>query len=165
MLFRSPLVLGVTDGTTTTPVTGLTGEIGATADLLTTTLPAYASGLDAVAQGLADAVNTLHQSGYDKSGTAGGPFFSYSASGAAASLSLAITDSSKIAAAGTPGGTLDGSIADKLGTSGAAESSYQQLVTGFGTEVASVKRRQATQQLLTTQIDNARQQLSGVNLD
>ncbi|GAA4115979.1 flagellar hook-associated protein FlgK [Nocardioides fonticola] len=161
----NPLVLGISDGTTTTPVTGLTGEVGAISDLLTTTLPAYASGLDAVAKGLADTVNALHQSGYDLSGTAGGAFFSYSATGAAASLTLAITDTSKIAAAGTSGGTLDGSIADKLGASGTAESSYQQLVSGFGTEVASVKRRQTTQQLLTTQIDNARQQLSGVNLD
>lgn len=161
----NPLTLGITAGATTTAVSGLTGEIGAVNDLLTTTLPAYAAGLDAVAKTLADGVNALHQSGYDQSGTAGGAFFTYSATGAAASLAVAFTDTSKIAAAGTAGGTLDGSIADALGASGVAESSYQQLVTGFGTEVASVKRQQTTQQLLTTQIDNARQQISGVNLD
>ena len=83
----------------------------------------------------------------------------------AGSLSVAITDASKIAAAGTAGGTLDGSIADSIGASGSTESAYQQLVTGFGTEVSSVKRQQTTQQMLTTQIDSARQQLSGVNLD
>ncbi|MBZ5736154.1 flagellar hook-associated protein FlgK [Nocardioides sp. TRM66260-LWL] len=161
----SPVSLAVVSGATTTPVAGLSGEIGAVTDLLTTALPSYRAGLDAVAKGLADAVNAVHQSGYDKAGAAGGPVFSYTPGDEAASLSVAITDASKLAASSVPGGGLDGSIADRLGTSGAAEADYQRLVTGFGTEVASVKRQSATQRLLTTQIDNARQQLSGVNLD
>ena len=45
------------------------------------------------------------------------------------------------------------------------EDSYQGLVNGFGTEVASVKRLAANQQVLTNQVDGSREQLSGVNLD
>ena len=45
------------------------------------------------------------------------------------------------------------------------EDSYQRLINGFGTEVASVKRLTANQQVLTGQVDNSREQLSGVNLD
>ena len=161
----NPVSLGISDGTTTTAVSGLTGSVGSTTDLLTTTLPAYAAGLSAVAKDLADGVNALHQGGFDSTGAAGGAFFTYDPTNVAGSLSVAITDASKIAAAGTAGGTLDGSIADSIGASGSTESAYQQLVTGFGTEVSSVKRQQTTQQMLTTQIDSARQQLSGVNLD
>lgn len=161
----SPVSLAIVSGSTTTTVAGLTGEIGAVTDLLTTTLPAYTAGLNAVARSLADSVNAIHQSGYDRSGAPGGAVFSYTAGDEAASLAVAITDTSQLAASGVAGGGLDGSVADRLGTSGPLEGDYQRLVTGFGTEVASVKRQASTQQLLTTQIDNARQQLSGVNLD
>jgi len=45
------------------------------------------------------------------------------------------------------------------------EESYQRLVNGFGTEVASVRRLAANQQVLTSQVDGSREQLSGVDLD
>ena len=45
------------------------------------------------------------------------------------------------------------------------EQVYQRFVTGLGTDVASVKRLAATQANLTGQVDGAREQLSGVNLD
>lgn len=161
----NPVTLGIVAGSATTAVSGLTGEVGATTDLLTTTLPGYQGGLNAAAKTLADSVNALHQSGFDLGGTAGGPLYTYTAGSEAASISVGITDPSLIAASGTAGGSLDGSVADRLGASGTPEASYQRLVTGFGTQIAGVKRQQATQQLLTVQVDNARQQLSGVNLD
>ncbi len=45
------------------------------------------------------------------------------------------------------------------------DDAYQRLVNGFGTEVASVQRLAANQQVLTNQVDGSREQLSGVNLD
>ncbi|GAA2023472.1 MULTISPECIES: flagellar hook-associated protein FlgK [Nocardioides] len=164
-----PVTFSITTGgaapTTTAVPAGLKGETGAVADLLTTTLPAYAAGLGAVVATLAGEVNALHQAGYDQGGAAGGPFFSFDPADPAGSLAVAVTSASGVAASAAAGGGLDGTQADRLATAGAAEGAYARLVTGFGTEVASVQRLATTQQLLTAQVDSAREQLSGVNLD
>jgi flagellar hook-associated protein 1 FlgK len=152
-------------GTTVVPG-GLSGEVGGVADLLTTTLPAYLGGLSAVAQDLVASVNAQHVLGFDKAGVAGTAFFSYDASDVLGTLAVAITDPSLVAAsaiAGEP--NRDTGNAAKLATSSGVEDAYQRLVNGLGTEVLESRRRAANQQVVTGQIDNARDQLSGVNLD
>ena len=149
-----------------TPVPGsLGGRAGGIADLLDDTLPAYAAGLGAVARQLADALNAQHAAGFDRAGAAGGPLFAYDPADPAGSLSVAITDPAKLAASSLPGGVLDASNADLLADAITVEDAYQRLVTGFGSEVASVQRLATTQQTLTTQVDRSREQLAGVNLD
>jgi flagellar hook-associated protein 1 FlgK len=162
-----PVTFSITDssGTTTAVPTGLTGEIGGVTDLLDTTYPAYLTGLGAVAAQLADGINALHQAGYDATGTAGGQFFSYDPADPVGTLAVAITDPQKVAASGIPGGGLDTSNANKIATATGVEDAYQRLVTGFGTEVVSVRNLAATQQVVTGQVDDAREQLSGVNTD
>ena len=162
----NPISYAITDtsGTTSVPV-GMTGEIGGVTDLLTTTLPAYAAGLDAVAQQLADEINTQHQAGYDAAGSPGQPFFSYDPANPAASLAVALTTPEQVAASSIPGGGLDAGNATALASVTGVEDSYQRLVNGFGTEVASVRRLAANQQVLTNQVDGSREQLSGVSLD
>ena len=161
----SPVTFAIDHGATSTTLTAdVRGEVGASADLLNTTLPAYAAGLGAVARDLADTVNATHAAGYDLDGTTGTAFFSYDPAEPAATLTVAVT-ARQVAASSLPGGVLDGSNADVIGTAGSAEASYQRLVNGFGTEVASAQRLVRTQSLLTTQVDSAREQLSGVNLD
>jgi flagellar hook-associated protein 1 FlgK len=162
----NPISYAVTDGSGTTAVpAGITGEIGGVTDLLNTTLPAYTAGLDAIAQQLADEINTQHQGGYDAAGNPGQPFFSYNPANPAASLAVALTSPADLAASGIPGGGLDASNATALATATGVEASYQRLINGFGTEVASVTRLAANQQVLTSQVDGSREQLSGVNLD
>ncbi|WP_370038507.1 flagellar hook-associated protein FlgK [Nocardioides sp.] len=161
----SPVTFTIDHGATSTTLTAdVRGEVGASADLLNTTLPAYAAGLGAVARDLADSVNAVHAAGYDLDGTTGTAFFSYDPADPAATLTVAVT-ARQVAASSLPGGVLDGSNADVIGTAGTPEGSYQRLVNGFGTEVASAQRLVRTQSLLTTQVDSAREQLSGVNLD
>ncbi len=161
-----PITYAITDGAGTTALpSGMTGEIGGVTDLLTTTLPAYASGLDAVAQELADQVNAQHALGFDAAGNPGGVFFSYNPADPAGSLAVAITLPGEVAASSVPGGGLDAGNATALAGLAGFESSYQRLVNGFGTEVASVKRLAANQQVLTSQVDASREQLSGVSLD
>lgn len=161
----SPVTFAIDHGATSTTLTAdVRGEVGASADLLNTTLPAYAAGLGAVARDLADTVNATHAAGYDLDGTTGTAFFSYDPADPAATLNVAVT-ARQVAASSLPGGVLDGSNADVIGTAGTPEGSYQRLVNGFGTEVASAQRLVRTQSLLTTQVDSAREQLSGVNLD
>ena len=162
----NPITFSVTDTTGTTAVpAGMTGEIGGVTDLLTTTLPAYSTGLGAVAQQLADEINAQHTAGYDAAGNPGQPFFSYNPADPAGTLAVALTAPSQVAASGIPGGGLDAGNATALATATGVETSYQRLINGFGTEVASIKRLAANQQVLTSQVDGSREQLSGVNLD
>ncbi|RNM13139.1 flagellar hook-associated protein FlgK [Nocardioides pocheonensis] len=162
----NPITYSITDASGTTAVpAGMTGELGGVTDLLTTTLPAYSVGLGAVAQQLADEINTQHQAGYDAAGNPGQPFFSYNPADPAGTIAVALTTSSQVAASSLPGGVLDAGNANALATATGAEDSYQRLINGFGTEVASVKRLAANQQVLTGQVDASREQLSGVNLD
>jgi flagellar hook-associated protein 1 FlgK len=163
----NPITYAITSASGATPVpSGLTGEIGGLTDLLTTTLPGYASGLDAVAKQLADSVNSLHESGYDANGNPGTAFFSYDPTDPAASLQVAITDPNLLAASSVSGAAnLDSGNATALAGLTGTDDAYQKLVNGFGTTVASVQGLAANQQVLTTQVDNAQQQLSGVSLD
>jgi len=144
---------------------GMTGEIGGVTDLLTTTLPAYSAGLDAVAQQLADDTNLQHQAGYDAAGNPGQPFFSYNPADPAGTLAVALAGPADLAASSIPGGGLEAGNATALAGLTGAEDSYQRLINGFGTEVASVRRLAANQQVLTNQVDGSREQISGVSLD
>ncbi len=162
----NPVAFQITDASGTTAIpAGMVGEIGGVTDLLNTTLPAYTAGLDAVAQQLADEINAQHQAGFDLAGNPGVAFFSYNPANPASSLSVAITTTSQLAASGVAGGGLDAANASALATATGVEDSYQRLVNGFGTTVASVTRLAANQQVLTSQVDGSREQLAGVNLD
>lgn len=163
-----PLALAVTPpGGSATAVTGLRGEVGGTAELLRTTLPALKQSLQDVAQQVADAVNTAHQAGFDPTGAAGGPFYAVDPNDPNGPLVLLVSDPAKVAASGIGGGpNRDGGNATAISAAlGGPEQGYQQFVTGLGNEVASVRRLSETQQNLTDQVDGAREQLSGVNLD
>jgi flagellar hook-associated protein 1 FlgK len=56
-------------------------------------------------------------------------------------------------------------VADALAELTSSETAYQQLVNGFGTVVASGRRLQTNQSMVTEQVDGSRDQLAGVNLD
>lgn len=144
--------------------TGLSGQLGAVQDLINVTLPAYKAGLDAVVTTLANQVNGLHVTGFDLNGDAGTPFFSFDPADPSGSIAVAITDPKKLAVSSS-GADLDGSIATKLAAANDAGEAYQTLVNGFGSQVNSAKGLAATQRLLTSQVDGARDQISGVSLD
>lgn len=162
-----PLTFAVTSpGSAVAAPVVTTGSTGALAEVLTTTLPSYAAGLDAMAKQVADAVNAQHRAGYDATGAPGADFFTYDAADPAGSLALASTTPGRVAASAVPGGGRDGSNADLLSRAFAAgEASYSRLVNSFGTTVASAGRLAATQRTLTAQVDGAREQLAGVSLD
>jgi flagellar hook-associated protein 1 FlgK len=160
------VTFSVVDSSGTTPVPpGIGGELGGLTDLLTTTLPGYLSGLAAVAKDLADGVNTQHAAGYDRAGNAGTAMFSYDPADVLGTLAVSITDPALVAASSVAGGGLDVGNADLLATGPGVEGAYQRLVTGLGTEVLESTRRAANQQVLTGQVDSARDQLAGVDLD
>lgn len=148
-----------------TGTAGAGGELGAVTDILTTVLPSYRVGLDAIARDLAAAMNTQHALGYDAAGAPGGTFFSYDPLVGAASLQVAITDPALVAASSVTGSGRDGVNADALSRAGDAADAYQRLVNGFGTQVASLQRQTANQTALAGSLDDAWEQQAGINLD
>jgi flagellar hook-associated protein 1 FlgK len=145
---------------------GVGGELGAVADLLDTTLPAYQSALDQIATDVAAQLNAQHRLGKGLDGSTGLDLLAIGdPAHAAATLGVAITDPGRLAAAAAGAGDLDGSNADALSRATSVEADYATLVTRFGSTVASVDRQAANQQALTRQVDDEREQLAGVNLD
>lgn len=150
----------------------LGGEIGGISDLLNHKLPDYLDSLNGIALQLADDVNRQHQRGYDANGDPGkGTFFEFTdPAAAAATIEVGITDPKELAASSqgpdsATGMVLDTGNAEALIGAVKVDGTYQQLVNGFGTKVASAQRLAANQQALTGQVDSAREQLAGVSLD
>lgn len=165
----SPISFTVDPGTSTLPggpVSGpLQGEAGAIADVLDGVLTQYAADLGTIAAKFADDLNAQHALGVDANGAPGGKLFDYDAADPAGTLAVVITDPKKVAAASAALGGLDATNANAMVDAIKVEDSYQQLVNGFGSQVASVQRLGANQRALTGQVDNSREQLAGVNLD
>jgi flagellar hook-associated protein 1 len=142
------------------------GQVASVLETLGTTLPQHLAGLDQIAATLVSTVNAQHTAGYDRSGTAGGAFFTGST---AASIAVAITDPSRVAAAAVTGGGLDGGNADRLaglaGSVTGADHAYRQLVAGLGATAQTVNQRASSQASLTAAADAATAAHSGVNLD
>lgn len=154
-----------TNGSSQAVAPGLKGEVGGTADLLNDTLPGYREGLADVVRDLATTVNAQHRAGFDQDGNPGEDFFTFDPTDPAGTLGVAFTDPRKVAASGLAGGGLDGSNATRLASTSTAEDGYQKLVNALGSTVASTKRLAINQQALTDQVDNAREQMSGVSTD
>ncbi|MGH3497780.1 MAG: flagellar hook-associated protein FlgK [Nocardioidaceae bacterium] len=157
----NPIALQV--GGTTVSVTS--GTAGGLVDLLDTTLPGQASALDGVASTLASTVNAQHHLGYDANGTAGGDFFS---GATAATIGVAITDRSQVAAAAAPG-TVDGANAAALAalaSSGTGpDATYRTFVSDLGSKASVANQAVSSGQLLASSVDASRASLSGVSTD
>ena len=151
-------------GTTSAAPPG--GTMGAMVDTMTTIIPKLSGQLDDVAAKLINTVNTAQAAAYDQDGNPGAPFFSGTS---AADIGVAITDPRKVAAAATPGGTLDGSAADALADSGSSatgpDKAYQSMIAQLGISAQASGRRADIQNNVTLQVDAARESQSGVNLD
>jgi flagellar hook-associated protein 1 len=151
---------------TGTAVTVSDGQLAATLESLTVTLPGAQSSLDAVANALASTVNTQHALGYDLNGAAGGTFFS--GTGAAA-IRVAITDPRQVAAASTAGGTLDGDNANAMAllssAVGGPDGTYRTFVANLGATTSTIHQRTAIQTSLTNTADGEVIATSGVSLD
>jgi flagellar hook-associated protein 1 FlgK len=137
-------------------------------------IPGARAELDIFANNLATALNTAHANGYDLDGNAGDPLLGPSAGPlTAASISVLVTDRRQVAAsavapvAGVP--SLDSSNADAIGqlrlsTTG-PDASYRAMIVELGVQSAVSQRNLGIQQVISTQVDAARESVAGVNLD
>jgi flagellar hook-associated protein 1 FlgK len=158
---------------TTPGITG--GSLGGTLKARDSDLPAISTALDSLAFAIGTAVNTVNGQGLDANGVAGAAVFNLpgTSSGAAAQISVAMTDPNKIAAASTTEGTsgntnataLSAIATDPLLNGQDPAQFYASLLTQLGDTVSSVSHENTTQQASLTQLQTQQNSLSGVSLD
>lgn len=150
------------------------GALGGLIQARDTSIPAAQTSLDTLAYNLSNAVNTQNAAGYDLSGAAGGNFFTplSGVAGAAANISVAITDPSKIAASsdGTAGSNgnalLLAGIQNQPVVSGeTATDYYANLVNSVGSQVSAANTQQQAETALVQQLQNQLTSESGVSVD
>jgi flagellar hook-associated protein FlgK len=161
---------------------GFTVRAGGTAagqlHALNVIIPGSRADLDTFANNLATALNAQHKDGWDLDGNkgldllgTGDPLVALTAS----TIGVLITDKRQIAASAVgPSGVplspaLDSSNADKIGqlrlsTTG-PDANYRAMIVELGVQAAVTERNYGIQQVITTQVDAARESVAGVNLD
>jgi len=137
----------------------------------------YLTSLDTIAQELSDAVNTVHQSGFDATGTAGQQLFTYDPTDPASSMSLAtvmVDNPDALAfAATTPAASGDGdnlralmSIETLTLPSGqTAGDAMSAVVSAVGRDVASAARAADQHGQTLNDLETLTANLEGVDLD
>ncbi len=155
------------------PVQLTGGSLASVVESLQTTLPGVAAGYDAVANALAQQVNSLHASGHSPGGDTGLDFFVMVGTGSGAAQIAVnpalVSDPMKIAAAEGTGGAMDGSLADRIAAtralSGGADQIWQAFVVATGVESGATASRA---RVVGGVVSNASAQLlatTGVDLD
>ncbi len=135
--------------------------------------------LDQLAYSVGTAVNSQQEAGYDSNGNpaTNEPFFTLptdGSTGAAAEISVALTDPSQVAASsdGTTGSNgnalalanIENQTLSGLGGQTATDY-YSNFVSNIGTEVSQATNEQTAQNLVVEQLQNQQASVSGVSLD
>lgn len=147
------------------------GEAAGQLTVLNDVLPSYRASLDGVAADLAAGVNGLHVTGFDQAGNPGTPVLGpVPGPVTAGNLSVLLTSPAQVAASAVgPGPNNDNGLAKqianlRLSTTG-TDATYRQMIVELGVQAAVTGRNLGIQQVITTQVDAARDSVAGVNLD
>ena len=155
----------------------ISGQLGGVLEARDQQIPGIQTQLDALASGLANAVNGVQTSGYALNGnpSTGDNLFSpppASGTGSAASLSVAITDPALIAASsdGTSGSngnaeTMYGLRNQTVVDGQSPTDYYSGIVFNVGNAVANSTAAQTASSLVLQQLNDQRASISGVSLD
>jgi flagellar hook-associated protein 1 FlgK len=151
------------------------GQLGGTLQARDQEIPAIQGQLDTLAAGLANAVNAVQAGGFDLNGVKGTNLFSpppAGVTGAAASLSVAITDPSLIAASsdGTAGSNGNAEAMYALNNQGVIAGQtptnyYSGIVFNVGNDTANASAEQTASSSILQQLNDQRATVSGVSLD
>jgi flagellar hook-associated protein 1 FlgK len=149
------------------------GALGGTIQVRDTAIPEVLTQLNNLAGQFANAINAAQAQGYDLNGNQGQPVFSLAAgAGAAASLKVAISDPSLIAASsdGTPGS--NGNIGNLLAVQtqalpGGADpgDTYANMVSQIGNLTSHAQADASASSSSLTQLNNQLGAISGVSID
>jgi len=164
-----------TDGTGPTAVQVSSGTLGGLITARDGALQSASSGLDQLAAGVADLVNTAHAAGFAEDGSTGRVLFTGTASAGTISVNAAIAaDPTLFAAAGDPAaasgdaGALQAMIATESQTSvngNTPEGAAAQLVAGFGSAQQSASALSDHDAAVSNQLTTMRASASGVSVD
>ena len=160
------------------------GTAGGQLSVLTSTVPRYRDSLDQLARDLVTKLNAVQAQGYDSSGAKGdlqpllddgsGTVPVDPATVTAGNIRLRVTTPELLAVARTSPGDLGAASADGRNAeaffdlsleAGGVDATYRALVVGLGVEASVASRDLEVQTVIATQVDSARQSVSGVNLD
>jgi flagellar hook-associated protein 1 len=153
----------------------VSGQLGGELQARDQQIPAIQSQLDTLASDLANSINSVQTAGYDLNGNVGTDLFNpppASGTGAAASLSVAITDPSLIAASsdGTQGSNGNAQVMYALSSqsiiSGQTPTNYySSIVFNVGNASSNANAEQSASNLVLQQLNDQRSSVSGVSLD
>jgi flagellar hook-associated protein 1 len=150
------------------------GALGGQIQVRDREIPSVLNRLDTLAYGLATSVNTQSQAGFDVSGNPGVDLFSVpaQASGAASSITVAISDPNLIAASS------DGTLGSNGNARALADLQDQSIINGqtpadfysgvifqIGNSVSQAQAERDAVSLVQQQLQNQRDAISGVSLD
>lgn len=129
-----------------------------------------AASYNALAQKLADTVNTVHQGGVTPDGTTGHAFFAFTAGvPAALGLNVAPKDAAGIAAGAAGAGVKDGSVADAISQLGKGNASPDALWSGtvvrLGVDIQTGLRQAVLADLTLTNAVGTQQANASVDID
>ncbi|MFZ0954993.1 MAG: flagellar hook-associated protein FlgK [Candidatus Sulfotelmatobacter sp.] len=151
------------------------GQLGGLLNARDEQIPALQTQLDTLASSLANAVNGVQAAGFDLNGNAGTNLFNpppAGGAGAAASLSVAITDPSLIAASSDGTAGSNGNAESLYALSSASiiagqtpTNYYSGIVFNVGNATANATAEQNASSQVLQQLNDQRSTLSGVSLD
>jgi flagellar hook-associated protein 1 FlgK len=148
------------------------GAAGGQLTALNEILPGFRARLDAVAADLAASINGLHGTGFDMAGNPGtdvlgpvpGPV-------TADNITVLISDPAQIAASSIGPGTPnhDNGVATKLAalrqSPTGVDAGYRAMIVELGVQAAVSDRNLGIQQVITAQVEAAKDSVAGVNID
>lgn len=151
----------------------VSGQLGGLIQARDQQIPGIQTQLDTLAAGFANAVNGVQTTGYDSNGSAGVNLFNAPpASGAASTLSVAITDPALVAASsdGTRGsnGNIEAMYAlrNQAVINGQSPTDYYSgIVFNVGNAASNANAEQSASSLVLQQLNDQRSSVSGVSLD
>jgi flagellar hook-associated protein 1 FlgK len=150
------------------------GQLGASIQIRDQVIPSYLTQLNTLASQFASAFNTAQAQGYDSNGNAGQNFFSVpsSTAGAAAGITVSITDPSQIATssdatAGSNGNVanLTAALTNALPSGQTPSQAYANLVFQVGNDASNSSSQSTAIGQNITQLTNQQSSVSGVSID
>jgi flagellar hook-associated protein 1 FlgK len=156
-----------------------TGRLGGLLQVRDATIPGYIARLDEIAYTFVQQVNTVHQAGFDLTGTAGLPFFAPlgSTSGAAAAMAVngaVAADPNLVVAAGVAAAGDNQAarqIADlrdsrvMFGNTATLHDAWGRLVYQAGSDTQVARLEQRSRGEIVLQVEALRDSVAGVSLD
>ncbi len=136
-------------------------------------IPAVLSQINTLASGVATQINSIQTSGTDLNGDAGQPLFALSTLDPAATLSVALTDPSLIAASATGNGSGDNTNLETMigvqnlsNVNGQTPANfYASFISVLGSKVSGLNTQNQAQQASLTQMQSQANSFSSVSLN